>query len=244
MSQSFALSDLGIVGFLVLLEGLLSADNAVILAVMVRHVPPEERSKALFFGLAGAFIFRLVAILLATYLVGLWWLQALGAAYLIYIPIAHFVTRSRGKDEVAPKRYSFWRTVAAVEIADLSFAIDSILAGVAVVRAAVAKIWVVYVGAIIGIVLLRFAASWFAKLLDKYPQLDWVGYLMVLWVGVRLASLASEKYSAVHPEAHLDFHEMNGTIFWSVMALVLVVGVVWAVIKGNRMAGEASDLSE
>src|SRR5437868_11236926 len=125
MSQTFALPDLGIVAFLVLLEGLLSADNAVILAVMVRHVPEAERSKVLFYGLAGAFAFRLIAILLATYLVGLWWLQALGAAYLIYLPISHFITHGRNQQNANPKHYSFWRTVAAVELADLSFAIDS-----------------------------------------------------------------------------------------------------------------------
>jgi len=241
MSQSFALPDLGIVAFLVLLEGLLSADNAVILAVMVRHVPEAERKKVLFYGLAGAFVFRLIAILLATYLVGLWWLQALGAAYLIYLPVSHFITRATSKDTELPKQFSFWRTVAAVELADFSFAIDSILAGVAVVRAATDKIWVVYAGAIIGIVLLRFAATWLARLLDKYPQLDWVGYLMVLWVGVRLATLAAEKYSAVHPQSPLAIHEMNAIIFWGVMGAILIVGVFWALTKGNTDSANPSD---
>src|SRR5699024_9447050 len=74
---------------LIVLEGLLAADNAVVLAVLVRHLNPKERKKALFYGLVGAFVFRMIAILLLVWLVQWWWMQAIGALYLLWVSGSH-----------------------------------------------------------------------------------------------------------------------------------------------------------
>jgi predicted tellurium resistance membrane protein TerC len=96
--QAFQINDLGTVGFLVLLEALLSADNALILAIIVRHLPKEEQKKALLYGLLGAFALRLAAIVVATQIISFWWLQVLGAFYLLYLPTKHFIqTNSRSQ---------------------------------------------------------------------------------------------------------------------------------------------------
>ena len=68
-------------------EGLLAADNAVVMAVMVRHLPPEQRKKALFYGLLGAFIFRFIALFLISIIANFWFIQAAGAVYLIFMSI-------------------------------------------------------------------------------------------------------------------------------------------------------------
>jgi YkoY family integral membrane protein len=75
---------------LVFLEGLLAADNAVVMAVMVKHLPPEQRKKALFYGLLGALIFRFISLFLISIIAHFWWIQALGAIYLIYMSIKNF----------------------------------------------------------------------------------------------------------------------------------------------------------
>src|SRR5689334_3512142 len=98
---------------------------------MVRHLPVEQRKRALLYGLGGAFVFRFIAILVAATLIRIWWLQAIGALYLLYLPIGHFVSHGRGPK---PKKADFWKTVIAVELADITFAMDSVLAGVAVIR--------------------------------------------------------------------------------------------------------------
>jgi YkoY family integral membrane protein len=226
--QTFSTGDLGVVAFLVLLEGLLSADNAVVLSIMVRGLAPAQQKRALLYGLGGAFAFRLTAILLATFLIRLWWLQALGAAYLLYLPIAHFLAPS-SKQKIHSDSYSFWRIVLLVELTDITFAMDSVLAGVAVVKGDSSKIWVVYSGAVIGIVLLRFAAGAFTKLMERYPALDNVAYVLVCWVGVKLAMVAGNKYSVVHPEQNVFIPEMHGGIFWSVMAAICLIGILVAV---------------
>src|SRR5436305_1057297 len=88
----------GLIGTLVILEGLLSADNALVLAVMVKHLPPEKRKKALFYGLLGAYVFRFIAIGLGVFLIKLWWVKVLGAAYLAWLSIKYFIDKRKAID--------------------------------------------------------------------------------------------------------------------------------------------------
>lgn len=224
--QVFSISDLPIVLLLVLLEGLLSADNALVLAIMVRHLPQKLQKKALLYGLGGAFVFRGIAILLAGWIIELWWLQAIGALYLFYLPIRHFIGHSSSKEKVkAAVGASFWVTVIQVEFADIAFAIDSVLAAVAMVGDP-SKLWVVYLGAIVGIVLLRVAAGIFINLLLKFPHLDHLAYILIGWVAVKLFMMAGHNFSLLMQEERgwtFEMHEMSHMMFWSVM-LVLIVG--------------------
>lgn len=229
--QSFQPGDIASVLALVLLEGLLSADNALVLAIMVRHLPKDQQQKALLYGLGGAFVFRLVAIIFATTVLKFWFLQALGAAYLLFLPIKHFIHHSQSDEKKAAKPAGgFWATVIAVEMTDIAFAIDSVLAGIAFIENKTEKIWVVYFGAMIGIVLLRLAAGLLIKVLERYPVLDHVAYLLVGWVGVKLAFLAGHTFEKNDPKA-LPFAipEMPLPIFWGVLLGIAVIGTAIAV---------------
>jgi YkoY family integral membrane protein len=226
--QTFALPDLGKIGLLVVLEALLSADNALILAIMVRHLPKDQQKRALFYGLLGAFAFRLGAILLASQIRAFWWLQALGAAYLFYLPIKHFIHSATGREVKGAAGAGFWLTVLYADIADLAFAIDSVLVAVAV-EPHRDKIWVIYMGAVLGIILLRWAASAFLRLMEKFPVLDHIAYALVGWAGVKLAFLAGHTYEEFFNEKHprpLPYHlpELHPAVFWGGLALIGVVG--------------------
>ncbi len=232
--QTFQISDLAGVGALVVLEALLSADNALVLAIMVRHLPKKDQKHALFYGLAGAFVFRLFAILFAAVVLKQWWLQGIGAGYLLGMPIKHFIQRSRadGGPNVKPVGASFWKTVIAVELTDFAFAVDSVLAGVTFVDNKTAKLWVVYFGAVIGIILLRFAASIFIRMLVKYPALGDVAYLLVAWVGVKLAFLTGHSFQIHNPTAlAFTIPEMPTPVFWIVLLSIGVIGSMIAVRK-------------
>ena len=111
---------------LIVLEGLLAADNAVVMAVMVKHLPRLEQKKALFYGLLGAFVFRFAALFMITFLVNMWWIQALGATYLLFISIKNIYDQ-RKTDQISAdikpyKGSGFWMTVFKVELADIAFA--------------------------------------------------------------------------------------------------------------------------
>ncbi|MBI1757265.1 MAG: tellurium resistance protein TerC [Fimbriimonas ginsengisoli] len=239
--QTFHLADLGVVFFLVVLEALLSGDNALVLAIMVRHLPRETQRRALFYGLGGAMVFRLIAILAASQVILLWWLQAIGGAYLLALPIRNFMTRShRG---AKPGGKGFWPTVIAVEVADIAFALDSVLAGVAMIRS-LDKLWVVYAGAVIGALLMRFAAGLFIKLMARYPTLDHVAYLLVGWVGVKMAFMAGHNAGIALPASVPAIPEMPALVFWFVMAGIAILGGWFALRAPQEVTPETLEAAE
>src|SRR4051794_28465565 len=123
---------LGTVLMLVFLEGLLSADNALVLAVMVRHLPKFQQKRALRYGIWGAFGFRFIAVALATTILDYWQFEVVGGIYLLYLAVSHlaFGEHDDSPESKARTGRSFWATVIGVELADIAFSIDSILAAV------------------------------------------------------------------------------------------------------------------
>ena len=191
--QVFELSDVPKVGVLAFLEMLLSADNAIVLALISSALPEKLQKKALFIGLFSAFIFRAVGIFFVALLLQYPLIQLLGAAYLIYLSIRHFI-KKRGKESLLPTGGAgFWKTVLLIELFDLAFAVDSIIAALAFINAGVAdtfyhpKLWIVYVGGMFGMITIRYAAHLFTILNKKFPWLELSAYLMIGWIGLKLA---------------------------------------------------------
>lgn len=245
---TFDVSDIGKVGLLLLLEALLSADNALILAIIVRHLPREQQRKALFYGLAGAFVLRTAAIFLAAKILDFWWLQLIGAMYLIYLPVKHFIAHGRGSHSKVKAGSSFWMTVVQAEMADLAFAIDSVLVAVAVVHKP-EKLWVVFTGAILGLILLRFAANWCLKFLERYPILDHVAYLIVGWAGIKLLLVSGHTWdkwfeARYKLPAPIQIPEMSPAVFWGGLLTIAAVGSFIAFRRPAEVSSKAIDLFE
>jgi YkoY family integral membrane protein len=246
---------------LIALEGLLAADNALVIAVMVKHLPEEQRKKALFYGLAGAFVFRFGSLFIISFLFGVWQVQALGALYLLFVAGQHLFARwmrknqakKAGNTEQEKKGGGFWITVLKVELADIAFAVDSILAAVALAVTlpkieALGEIGgmngghfiVILLGGIIGLVMMRFAAGIFVTLLDKRPGLETVAYLIVGWVGVKLTvyTLSHEKvreYIELVPEGFATSVVWKA-IFWTILLGIAVIGWYLSAPKTNTNA--------
>jgi len=222
--------------FLVLvgLEGILAADNAVVMAVMVKHLPEKLRKKALFYGLLGAFIFRFAALFAITFLVNVWQIQAIGAAYLIYLSVHHIVKKKEksNKSMENKKGQSFWMTVLKVEIADIAFAIDSMLAAVALAVTLRPTGWfqvggidggqftIMLLGGLVGVVIMRFAATTFVKLLSKYPTLETAAFLIVGWVGVKLSV-----FTLAHPNVSIINEHFPESLVWKLIFWIVLIGI-------------------
>lgn len=219
---------LGTVLSLVFLEGLLSADNALVLAVMVRHLPRHEQKRALRYGIWGAFVFRLIAVVLSSKLLDFWQFQVVGGLYLLYLAVSHFLSRGGDGDEkggTAADRLtrSFWATVVSVELADIAFSIDSIVAAVAMAPNRFSPFWklvVVYLGGILGIVAMRFVAGGFIILLEKFHGLAVGAYVLVAWIGTKLIA------SGLHKATYLQ-GELPEPLFWGVMTLIIVASLLY-----------------
>lgn len=188
MPFSIEPTDLLTIGLLVLLEAVLSADNALVLAVLVLPLPRQQQKRALQYGILGAFAFRIVATLFAAHLIGWAWIKLAGGAYLLYLPYKHFRShpdQSRGAAAVIKPLLGltiFWSTVVRVEFTDIVFAIDSILVAVAMSP----KIWVVITGGILGIVTMRILIGTILGLVRRYPKIVDGAYVIVAWVGIKL----------------------------------------------------------
>jgi YkoY family integral membrane protein len=174
---------------LVALEGVLSADNAMVLAVLVLGLPKSEQRRALRVGIAGAFAFRTIATVLAVYLIKLDVVKLLGALYLLYLPIKYFWQSTGTEARRTPTRATpwlglspFWATVVRVELTDIVFAFDSILVGVAMSP----KLWVVLTGGLLGIVMMRVVIGKILGLIERYPALVDTAFIIIAWVGLKL----------------------------------------------------------
>ncbi len=239
---------------LIALEGLLAADNALVLAIMVKHLPDEERQKALFYGLAGAFVFRFASLFAISFLVNVWQVQAIGALYLLFIAINHIIRKQmihKGKE--APKKQNkkqagFWGTVFKVELADIAFAVDSILAAVALAVTLPntplpqiggldgGKFLVIFAGGLIGLVIMRFAANYFVKLLKARPGLEVAAFMIVGWVGIKLSI-----YTLSHPDLGVLPEAFAKSLGWKItFYTVLLLIAVGGWFLSNSKKTEAS----
>jgi YkoY family integral membrane protein len=183
------LSDLLTVGLLVILEGLLSADNALVVAVMILGLPRRQQKMALRYGLLGAFAFRIVATLLAVYLIRLAWVKLLGGLYLVYLTYQHFFQSGDAEQRSRPRPAkpwlglsALWGTILKVELVNVAFSVDSILVAVAISS----KTWVVLTGGLLGIVAMRIVISQLLVIVRRYPTLVDGAFVIIALVGAKL----------------------------------------------------------
>lgn len=172
----------GVIGTLIILEGLLSADNALVLAVLVKSLPKEQRKKALFYGIFGAYLFRVLAIGLGVTLINIGWIKIVGGHYLLWIVIQNFIKKNDGEDEVQPKKMGFWRTVLMVELMDIAFSIDSVIAAFGVSN----QEWVLFLGGVLGILMMRGVAQLFLALIEKVPEFETTAFVLIAMIGVKM----------------------------------------------------------
>ena len=293
--QTFEPHDLAVIGLLVVLEGVLSIDNALVLGLLAKRLPKHQQQRALTYGLVGAFVFRIIAIATAVWLMKWWFVKLIGGGYLVYIAVKHLFFESKEEEgehiaatpegelvlvdgagqpvrpeeeenalrerlpvpapdardadpdssvlpyaapattsgEPTPagkprKLAKFWPTVLVIELTDIAFAIDSILAAIALVGSPPAghtgglhpKFWVVVAGGMLGVILMRVAAVMFIKLLDKFPRFELAAYLLVILIGLKLlVDWYFNKPPADLPpgtqfHGPLDFHSPSNPAFW------------------------------
>lgn len=200
-------SFVAIVVQLIFLEGILSIDNAAILGAMVMQLPDKDpipwpkslhwlgklldkplghqRVAALRVGLLGAYIGRGAMLFAASFIIHNPWLKLIGAIYLIRLAVDDLSAQGFNGDdeEMKPlKKRTFWATVLSVELMDLVFSLDNVVAAVSLSD----KIWVVFIGVFIGILVMRFAAGIFSYVVEREPILKTAAYILVFNIGIEL----------------------------------------------------------
>lgn len=195
---------------LILIESLLSVDNAAVLATMVLDLPKDQRKKALKYGIIGAYVFRGLCLLFASMLIQVWWFKPVGGIYLLILALKYFFKKKEAEtphetveEELERKKGNwlyrktlglfgpFWSTVILVELMDLAFSIDNVIAANAYTR----NIILIWIGVFIGILAMRFVAQGFVRLMEKYPFLNMCAYTVIGILGLKLTlSLVTHYY--------------------------------------------------
>jgi YkoY family integral membrane protein len=221
-------ASLAIVGNLIIIESLLSVDNAAVLATMVMDLPEKQRNRALRYGIWGAYIFRGLAMLFAAVLIQIWWLKPLGGLYLLYLVWDWWKGKQTEttEDDLIDKKSnwlyrstvgligSFWSTVVLVEFMDMAFSIDNVFAAVAFTP----NIILICVGVFIGILAMRFVAQGFVKLMEKYPFLETSAFIVIGILGLKLSISVFEHFYPDSAFTKLMTNEMS-EIFTSLLTM-------------------------
>ncbi|HEY5892486.1 MAG TPA: hypothetical protein VIT91_04575 [Chthoniobacterales bacterium] len=168
---------------LILIEGLLSVDNALAIAAMASHLPEKQQKLALRLGIVGAYTFRGLCLVFVAWIQHNLWIKYFGAGYLIYLMCSH-LTQSGHHEEghKSMKGKGLWMTVCSIELMDLSLSIDNVIAAVALSN----KLWVIITGVFLGILTLRLLAGYAIGLIKKFPVLGSTAFLLVGYVGFLL----------------------------------------------------------
>jgi YkoY family integral membrane protein len=235
MDVQFA--DFVTIALLVLLEGLLSADNALVLAMMILGLPRRDQKKALRYGLAGAFALRIAATILASRLIRFGWVTLLGGLYLLYLSYEHFFRSGDLAARSTPRKAApwlglsaLWAIVVKVELVNIAFSVDSILVAVAMSK----KLWVVLAGGLLGIVAIRVVVGQLLAILRRYPAIVDGAFVIIAWVGVKLLV----EYLASTGLVDL---EINRWFSFALIAAIFVISYVYARRKGPAAGREEEE---
>lgn len=207
---------------LILIEGLLSVDNALAIAAMAAHLDEKRRAMAMNIGYIGAYGFRVLALLFASVIISHDWVKVLGALYLVWLMCAHFAGQRDAAEEegevVNVHHRTFAGTITMIALMDLSLSVDNVVAAIAL---SPKDLWPVYVGVTIGIITLRIVAGIAVKMIAKYPVLEHTAFLLVGYVGILLM-------------LELQFHDQFAAYGPTMVKVIKFFGIV--VITGLTIA--------
>lgn len=202
---------------LILIEGLLSVDNALGIAAMAAHLPKHQQKPALRWGLVGAYAFRGLALALVAWLMHNPWVKWFGSLYLIYLAAEHLQLHpqankdtSSGRQIAAQAGKSFLATIASIELMDLSLSLDNVVAAVSMVNGVqeipeALHLPVVCIGVFIGIAALRVIAGWCIGIIEKHPILSYTAFLLVGFVGLALSLEMGLAEAGIHWHMGITF---------------------------------------
>ncbi|TVP66730.1 MAG: DUF475 domain-containing protein [Leptolyngbya sp. LCM1.Bin17] len=184
ISTNFGVDTLLLLPVLIILEAVLSADNAIALAAIAQGLEDEKvQRRALNFGLMLAFGLRVGLILTAGWVLRFWQFEVMGAAYLLWLVFKHFTSET--DDEAhhhGPRFNTILQAIPVIAFTDLAFSLDSVTTALALSKDVV----VILMGGTIGIITLRFMAGLFIRWLDEFEYLEDAGFITVAFVGIRL----------------------------------------------------------
>lgn len=203
------LSDLSMVSSIVVLEGLLSVDNALVNAGLASSLPREEQKKAIRFGIVAGALFRLVALCCCAVVIRYPFVKLAGAAYLVYLMVKHLCFARNGTG-CGQSKCSLRSVIMSIAFADIAFSLDNVVAAVGMSP----KMPVVIIGVMAGIVTMMFATELVVILMRRYPLLEKTAYAIVGFIGI---AIFSEELAHISVTDSGKFFCILGAVFATIL---------------------------
>jgi YjbE family integral membrane protein len=226
-------------GQIIIVNIVLSGDNAVVIALAARSLPPHQQKKAIIWGSVAAIILRVILTIVAVEMLKLPYLKLIGALLLFWIAVQLLVPEDEGEDGVKAVG-NLWTAIRTILIADLVMSLDNVI-GVA--AAAKGDNVLLMLGLAISIPLIIFGSTIILRLMDRYPIIITGGAALLGWVAgeMLITDPALVDWIAAHmPWMHIHL-PLIGDLSWA-----QIMGAVLVILAGKIMharAAQAVDLA-
>jgi len=176
------------VGQIILIDILLGGDNAVVIALACRGLPPKQRKMGIIYGTAGAIILRVVLIAFALALLSVPYLKLVGAVLLVWIGVKLLVPEEEGEHSNIQSSDRLWSAVKTVIVADLVMSVDNVLAiAGAAESAGTHQMPLVIFGLLVSIPIIVAGSQIVLKLMDRFPIIITLGGMLLGWIAGQMA---------------------------------------------------------
>jgi YjbE family integral membrane protein len=212
---------------IVLIDLVLAGDNALVIALAVRSLPPKEQLYGRVFGTVGAIVLRLAFIAIVTWLLSVPYLRLMGGALLIWIAYK-LVRQSSGSEESIREGASLSHAIGIIILADVVMSLDNVIA---ISAAARGDMVLVIFGLLLSLPLVVWGSGILARLMNKFPMIIWIGGGVLGWVAVKM--MLDDPATAGWLDASLA-----GVLHWiaPVVAAVTISGMGWWYARGTARA--------
>lgn len=221
---------------IIMINIILSGDNAVVIALACRSLPPEQRKWGILLGAGVAVAMRIVFTIGVTSLMHMPWLKVAGSLLLFWIAIKLLVEQGDGTD--VAESHNIWGAVRTIAIADLVMSLDNVLA----IAAAAKGNWtLIILGLLISVPLIVFGATMVMWLLTRFPILVWAGAALLGWIAGEMIvqdqgvlPIAQQIADALHVSVH-TLEKIDAAI-----GAIFVVVVGWLIKRAHASEPESS----
>jgi len=177
------------VGQIILIDILLGGDNAVVIALACRGLPPQQRKLGIIYGTAGAIVLRVVLIAFALALLAVPYLKLVGAVLLVWIGVKLLVPQDEGGHGDISASDKLWGAVKTVIVADLVMSVDNVLAiAGAAESAGQHQLGLVIFGLVVSIPIIVAGSQLVLKLMDRFPVIITLGGMLLGWIAGQMAA--------------------------------------------------------
>ena len=177
------------VGQIIMIDILLGGDNAVVIALACRKLPPKQRTQGIIWGTAGAIVLRVILIFFALTLLAIPFLKIVGAILLVWIGIKLIAPDDEGGHGDINASDKLWAAVKTVIVADLVMSVDNVIAiaGAAEGAGGDHKMPLVVFGLLVSIPIIVWGSQLVIKLMDRFPMIITVGGMLLGWIAGTMA---------------------------------------------------------